>query len=112
MNGKEAAMKWICKQSASICDHPCVFSCTWIAKDIGYPVRKVRQWMKELSAEGFVRKSHEGGYDDWNDCIYCIHGYSLTKKGRELEYYKEKYQQEIEYWNESLSDTHEKEMIK
>lgn len=112
MNGKEAALKWICEQSAAICNHPHVFSCTWIAKDIGHPVQKVRQWMKELESDEFVHKSHGKVYDYWNDCTYCIHGYSLTEKGKELEYYKEKYRQEIEWWNKVRLEIHEKETIK
>lgn len=63
MTGKEKALKWIAEKSAAICNHPDVFSCTWIAKDIGEPVRKVRQYMKELEAEGYVKKAHEGGWD-------------------------------------------------
>ena len=102
MTGKEKALKWIAEQSAAICNHPDVFSCTWIAKDIEEPVRKVRQWMKELEAEGYVKKSHDGGWDDWNAKIYCIHGYALTKKGAETDYYKERYKADVEYWNESL----------
>ena len=108
-NGKQEVLKWICEQSAAICNHPYVFSCTWIADGIKQPVRKVRKWMKELEIEGFVRNSHEKRYDDWNDCIYCIYGYSLTAKGKELEYYKEKYRQEIEWWNKVRSETCEKE---
>ena len=78
---KDDALKWICERSASISDHPDVFSCTWIAKGIHESVYKVRKYMKELEADGYVRKDHEGGIDDWTNEIYYIHGYSLTEKG-------------------------------
>ena len=98
---KEEALKWIAEQTAAICNHPYVFSCTWIAKGINESVYKVRKYMKELEKEGYVKKSHEGGYDDWSGRIYCIHGYALTKKGSETDYYKEKHQTEVEYWNKA-----------
>ena len=47
---KDDALKWICERSASISDHPDVFSCTWIAKGIHESVYKVRKYMKELEA--------------------------------------------------------------
>ena len=95
---KEDALKWIAEQSAAICNHPYVFPCTWIAKDIGESVYKVRKYMKELEAEGYVKKDHEGGVDDWSATIYCIHGYSLTKKGTETQYYKDKYEEDKAWW--------------
>ena len=53
---KDDALKWICERSASISDHPDVFSCTWIAKGIHESVYKVRKYMKELETDGYVRK--------------------------------------------------------
>ena len=95
---KEDALKWICEQSAAICNHPYTFPCTWIAEDIGESVYKVRKYMKELEAEGYVKKNHEGGYDEYNGWIYCLHGYSLTAKGTETQYYKDKYERDKEWW--------------
>lgn len=99
---KEDALKWIAEQSAAICNHPTVFPCTAIAKGIGESPYKVRKYMKELEKEGYVEKSHEGGYDDWRDRIYCIHGYSLTPKGAKTEYYQHRFNMEADYWNSVL----------
>ena len=74
---KDDALKWICEQSAEISDHHDVFSCTWIAKGIHESVSQSRQ----MEADGYVRKDHEGGVDEWTNEIYYIHGYSLTEKG-------------------------------
>ena len=60
---KDDALKWICERAAAICNHPDVFSCTWIADGIHESVYKVRKYMKELEADGYVRKDHEGGVD-------------------------------------------------
>lgn len=96
--GKEQALKWIAEQSAAICNHPNVFPCTQIAKGIGEKTYKVRQYMKELEKDGYVSKSHEGGYDDWFDRIFCIHGYSLTQKGSETPFYKDRYESDMKFW--------------
>ena len=103
---KDDVLKWICEQSASISNHPNVFSCTWIANRIHESVYKVRKYMKELEADGYVRKDHEGGVDEWTCEIYCIHGYSLTGKGYEHKYYKDAYNREVEWWEKHI---HEKE---
>lgn len=96
---KEDALKWVAEQTAAICNHPNVFPCTQIAKELNESLYKVRKYMKELESEGYVKKSYEGGYDDWTDRIYCIHGYSLTEKGADTEYYKDRYDIDVEYWN-------------
>ncbi len=103
-DGKEAALKWLAEQSASICMHPDVYPCTWIAEGIGQSVRKVRSWMRELEAEGFVKKCHEGGIDDWTGEIYCIHGYALTRKGKATPYYQEAYKREVDWINRALQE--------
>lgn len=96
--GKEDALKCIAEHTAAICNHSDVFPCTMIARCIGESVYKVRKYMKELEAEGYVVKAHDGGVDDWSATIYCIHGYSLTAKGAETQYYKDKYEEEKAWW--------------
>ena len=100
---KDDALKWICEHTAFISNHPYVFSCTWVAEEINESVYKVRKYMKELEAEGYVRKDHEGGIDSWTNDMYCIHGYSLTNKGFEHKYYKDAYKKEVEWWENNLS---------
>ena len=102
---KDDALKWICEQSAAISNHPDVFSCTWIAEGIHESVYKVRKYMKELEAGGCVEKDYEGGIDYSTNKIYCIHGYSLTVKGREHKYYKGEYEKEVRWW-----DKHKREV--
>lgn len=104
----DKCLKWICEQDASICNHPSTlicnhpstFSCTWIAEDTGIPVRKVRKIMKQLAADGYVFKNSEGGWDEWNGKLYCIHGYSVTKKAMQHEYWQNRYQEDVAYIHE------------
>ena len=100
----DKCLKWICEQDASICDHPSVFSCTWIAEGTGIPVRKVRKIMKQLAADGYVFKNSEGGWDEWHGKLYCIHGYSVTKKATQLEYWQKRYQEDVAYWEDAMNE--------
>lgn len=100
---KEDALKWIAQQSAAVWNHADVFPCTRIAEGIGESVYKVRQYMKALMEEGYVTKAYEGGYNDWTDRVYCIHGYALTQKGADTPYYKDKYDAEVEWWNSRIN---------
>lgn len=102
MEGKEKTLRWVAEQTACICIHPYVFPCTVVAKSINESVYKVRKWMKELENDGYVKKDYEGGYDEYSGVIYCIHGYSLTEKGKETEYYKDKYKKELQWWTSRL----------
>lgn len=104
---KDDALKWICEQSAAICNHPDVFPCTWIASGIHESVYKVRKCMKELEADGYVKKDHEGGVYYWTGKIYCIHGYSLTVKGCEHKYYKDAYNKDVEWWDKHIRESEE-----
>ena len=100
MNDYERVLKWICEQDAQIptvCSYDGgVYPCTWAARDLQISVKKVRQIMKQLEADGYVRKGSVGGYDDWNERIWCIHGYAATSKVGELTWWKEKRAQEEE----------------
>lgn len=99
---KDACLKWICEHSAAICEHPTVFSCTWIAKGLNLTNYLARKCMRDLAAEGYVKRSHEGGWSDWTDQIYCIHGYELTKKGAEHPYYKRRLKEDMDWWNRAM----------
>ena len=52
--------------------------------------------MRQLETDGYVKKGYCGGYDDWNERIFCIHGYTVTRKGAETDYWKIRRQQEEE----------------
>ena len=67
-----------------------------------YPLKRVRNAMKRLAMYGYVKKDFEGGYDEWWERLYCIHGYSLTDKGRATAIWKAYETAEIEYIERSL----------
>ena len=104
LSDREKCLKWICEEDAAICNHPFVYPCTWCSAITGIPVRKVRKIMKQLEAEGYVKKDSEGGYNDWADRIECIHGYSVTEKGRNTDYWKEQDRKEREWIENSLKE--------
>jgi hypothetical protein len=60
--------------------------------------------MKRLAAYGYVEKGFEGGYNDWFERVYCIHGYSVTDKGRATAIWKAYETAEIERIERSLRD--------
>ena len=65
---------------------------TYISKKYNISLYKARKYMKELQAEGLVKKSYIGGFD-WenNDYPYCYHGYKLTDKAKETDLFKQIY---------------------
>ncbi len=104
MTDNEAVLKWFCEQDAAICNHPSVFSCTWAAESLKISVRRVRKIMKQLEADGYVVKAHEGGWDDWTGKLYCIHGYAVTKKAQDTDYWKDYYAAEVEWWENATKN--------
>lgn len=109
MTDYERCLKWICEEDAKI--PVClsydggVYPCTWIAKDLGISVWKVRRIMKRLEAEGYVVKDHVGGWDEWTGNLYCIHGYSITQKAADTDWWKNKRkleEEEIRKWADQL----------
>lgn len=94
---------WICDQSTNYgCPHPFVYSATWCSAGTGLSLKRVRDAFKRLVNAGYVKKDYEGGWDDWNERLYCIHGYSLTEKGRNTSIWKRFDREEIEYIERSL----------
>ena len=96
----EKCLKSICEYDAVI-PGPCsydggVFPCTWIAQDTGISLSKVRKIMRQLETDGYVKKGFYGGYDDWHERIFCIHGYAVTRKGADTDYWKIRRRQEEE----------------
>ena len=67
-----------------------------LAANTRIPLKKVRDALRVLVAEGYAVKDYYGeGGDGDGPC--CYHGYSLTKKGEELPYYKAAWKAECEY---------------
>lgn len=103
MNVLLTCFLWICDRSACYgCPHPEVYPATWCAKDTGISLYRVRKAFKRLANAGYVEKDYEGGWDDWNERLYCIHGYSLTENGRNTSIWKRFDREEIEYIKRSL----------
>lgn len=99
LNDRDKCLKCWCELSAMIDSSPDVIPCTSISRITGISKGAVRKIAKELERDGYIVKGHEGGFDK-NSChVYCIHGYCITDKGTELEWYKNRYKQEVEYWD-------------
>lgn len=67
-----------------------VVSIPFIAENWGESEYYVRKHMKELQTDGLVKRAHVGGCDDEGN-VYCVHGWTLTGKGRQTETYKERF---------------------
>ena len=103
LSDREKCLKWICEADAEIyAFNLYVYPCTWCSNITGIPVKTDRKIMKQLETEGYVKKDSTGGYDEWADRIFCIHGYSVTMKGRNTEYWKSQNKREHERINQSL----------
>ena len=102
MSDYDKCLKAICEADAEISIHPYTYPCTYIARLVNLPVKKVRQIMRKLEENGYVIRNHEGGWDDWSEKLYCIHGYSVTRKGQETKYWQDADKAEREYIQEQL----------
>ncbi len=103
MNDLLSCFLWICKQDTNYCTkHAYVYPCTWCSGATGIPLKRVRNAMKRLASYGYVRIDTDGGYDDWNERIWCLRGYVLTEKGRGTAIWKKYEREEIEYIERSL----------
>lgn len=99
LNDRDKCLKCWCELSARIDNSSNTIPCTSISKITGISKEVVRKIAKELERDGYIVKEHDGGFDEDSGRVYCIHGYCITNKGMELEWYKDKYKKEIEYWN-------------
>lgn len=100
---------WLCSMDTDYsCAHVSVYPATWCAEFTGLPLRRVRDAMRRLERYGYIRKDSEGGWDDWNCRIYCVHGYAITEKGRETSIWKKADRLEIERIKEALRHDNER----
>ena len=98
-----ACFLWICNQDTNYwCSHVFVYPCTVCSFQTNIPLKRVRNAMKRLAKYGYVKRDSEGGYDEWNERIFCCHGYAVTKKGRDTAIWKNIERKAIEEIERSL----------
>lgn len=106
---RDECLKFICEQTACIFNPAYIFTSRMCAKHCGCSIYRARKALNELVAMGYLVKDHDGGYDDWSDKIWCLQGYSLTKKGDEHPYYIEQYRRDVEWFEKSQREWREEE---
>lgn len=72
-----------------------------IAHNLMIPLQLARDTAKHLEKQGYIVKSHYGGVDE-EGYPYCIHGYYLTDKARQIERWKVLHDAEVAYINNEL----------
>ena len=103
MLAKDDLLLWLCKETARVPAggyEPKIYSVPEIARRFCKSKYSVRKAIKELEADGLVRRTHEGGIDDGYP--HCVHGWRITKKVCDSELYKEcekEAYQEYDEWN-------------
>ena len=61
-----------------------------------YAISLARDTAKHLEENGYIVKSYYGGMDE-EGYPYCIHGYYLTDKARQMERWKVLHDAEVAY---------------
>lgn len=107
-DAKEEVLRRFIDMDVAIC-YGCWFptSAKHIAAISRIPLTTVREAIKLLKEEGYLERGHEGGISE--DGPYCRHGYFVTDKARELDYWKEAHRREVDYINKSLQEGKEKQ---
>lgn len=88
----------LCKRTAAIPVggyDPCIYSVPHLSRYTGETKYRIRKLLKELEADGFVRKTYEGGIDE-DGYPHCYHGWGITQKAQETEMYKKCYKDALE----------------
>lgn len=96
----------LCEMTAAISPYPNIFSIPCIARKMETTQYAVRKQIKVLEADGLIAKACEGGVDE-DGCVHCVHGWSLTSKGRESECFKKCEKAAIEEMDRFLKESHE-----
>lgn len=105
---KDDVFRYLCEIAASINPYPKISSVSRIAGAFAATEYNVRKCIKELTADGLVQRSHDGGMEDGN--VWCCHGFGLTKAGYETATYKECDRKAVEEMGEFLKKGHEEWM--
>ncbi len=85
----------LCKHCVGIMDGWRPFPATAIAEMLGISVHKVRYHLRKLKEKGLVKSFHEGGISEDGE-VYCLWGWTITKKAYSTEEYKKAYEIERE----------------
>lgn len=95
---KADLLRTLCKKTASIPAGgyaPNIYSVPTLARATEETKYRIRKLLKELEAEGFVKKTYEGGIDE-DGYPHCYHGWSITAKTQKTEMYRECYEEALE----------------
>ena len=86
---KDELLLDMCKRTATVTMgyDPKIYSIPHLARCLNESKYRIRKLMKELEADGAVRRSYDGGIDD-DGYPHCYHGWSITKKTYDSELYK------------------------
>lgn len=89
----------LCRHCVGIMDgwHP--FPATCIAQILNIPIGKVRYHLRKLKKQGLVNSFYEGGQTEDGE-VYCIWGWSITKKTFKTKEYLKAYSEERELCKE------------
>lgn len=79
----------LCQKTASIPFgyDPNIYSIRELSEAHGETRYRIRKLIKELEADGLVRRTYDGGIDE-EGYPHCYHGWHITKKATDSELYK------------------------
>lgn len=66
---------------------PKIYSIPGLSRYLNETKYRVRKCMKELEADGLVKKSYEGGVDG-EGIPYCYHGWRITERAERTDMYE------------------------
>lgn len=94
---KEDLLLYLCRRTAAVPAggyDPCIYSIPHLSSYLKETKYHIRKLMKELEADGLVRKTYEGGIDE-DGYPHCYHGWSITRKAKETDMYKKCYKEAL-----------------
>lgn len=98
MMTKDDLLLEMCKRTATVPAggyDPNIYSIPSLSRSMGETKYAIRKCMKELEADGLVRRAHDGGIDE-DGYPHCYHGWSITEKTVNTDLYKRCYKEALE----------------
>lgn len=74
---------------------PNIYSIPTLSRRLRETKYRIRKLIKELEADGAVKKTYEGGIND-DGYPGCYHGWSITKKTADSDMFKQCYKEALE----------------
>lgn len=86
---KDDLLLYLCKLTAQVpfSYDPNIYSIPHISRELNVSGYKIRKLMKELAADGLVKRAYDGGCDE-DGYPHCYHGWRITRKVVDSELYK------------------------